>query len=122
MKTDKILVVDDDEKIRYAFHTLFKKEGCDTYEAKNGRQALRMFKTRQFQAVFLDIGLPDMDGMKILDQMKKMNHIVPVVIITSMGNQEKATEARGMGAFDYLEKPVPVARLRGVLEKIRLLR
>ncbi len=119
MKADKILVVDDDEKVRFTFHSLLVKEGYHDVEAENGKQALKMFHSEQFKAIFLDIGLPDMDGLKLLELIKKRNQTVPVIVITGLRTRKSAQKAEQLGAFEYLEKPVSLSMIRKILQKIR---
>ena len=65
--------------------------------------------------VFLDLQLPDQDGLKLLEKLHKIDDTVPVVAISSMRSQQFAAKARDLGAFAYLEKPVSLSRIREIL-------
>lgn len=119
MALPKILVVDDDEKILYAFRELLAKEGYQCLEAVNGTQALKRLTAEMISAVFLDIGLPDQDGLKILQQIRRYDRDVPVIIITSLGSDEILLRARELGATDYLQKPLSLAAIRKILREIK---
>ena len=81
----KIMVVDDNTKIQFAFHTLLEKEGCVIIVAKNGSEAMQRFTQKKPQAVFLDISLPDSNGLDILKQLKALNPTIPVIVISKIG-------------------------------------
>jgi two-component system, NtrC family, nitrogen regulation response regulator NtrX len=120
MKSDKILVIDDDEKIQYAFHFLLEKEGCNGVEATSGSTALKLFKSDHFRAVFLDLKLPDMDGLKILESIRKIDRNVPVIIITGMGTPQNIKKSVEFGAIEFLEKPISLTKIREILREIKL--
>jgi DNA-binding NtrC family response regulator len=119
VKTKTIMVVDDNSKIQYAFHTLLEKEDCTIIEARNGNEALRKFTRNKPQAVFLDLSLPDTQGLDVLKRLKSLNPSIPVVVISSMAGTELAEQAMQLGAFDYLEKPLSVMKIREVLNTIK---
>ncbi len=75
MNATKILVVDDDEKILFAFHKVLEREGCTSIEARDGAEALEKFVAEQPQLIFLDILLPDLDGLEVLRQIKQQSQI-----------------------------------------------
>jgi len=113
------MVVDDNTKIMFAFYTLLEKENCLLIEAASGAEALKKFSTKNPTAVFLDISLPDANGLDILQKLLAKNPVVPVIIITGIGSTELRTRALSLGAFDYLEKPLSVTRIREILERIK---
>ena len=92
MKSDnvKILVVDDDENILFAFQEVFKSEGYQTSVARNGEEALLGIRSRQPDIVFMDITMPRLDGLKTLTQIKGEHPRLPVILITGFGTMQTA--------------------------------
>ena len=115
MDETKILVVDDDEKILFAFHELFEKDGYASIEAKGGAEALRKFEAEHPHVIFLDVVLPDMNGIEVLKHIRQQGSAVPVVVISGKGTSQTDSEARQLGAFEYLTKPLSVAKVREVI-------
>lgn len=114
MKQDraKILIVDDDDKILFAFHEVFKKEGYKSTVARDGGEALKKISAEQPDVVFMDITMPKLDGLEALRQIKQQHKQVPVIIITGFGTMQTAIKAIQLGAFEYLTKPLEVAKIR----------
>jgi len=106
MKSDfKILIVDDDTIILNLLSEFFQREGYQNEVAKNGTEALRKFNEKDFDFVFIDLKLPDMDGLDVLKKVKMIDDQVSAVIISGYGTIETAVEAMKIGADDYLLKP-----------------
>jgi DNA-binding NtrC family response regulator len=114
----KILIVDDDEKILFAFKQVFKKEGYACVVAKNGPEALDKMISEKPEIIFMDIAMPGLDGLETLQQMKARNTIVPVIMITGHGTMQTAIKAIQLGAFDYLTKPLDVVKVREVVRRV----
>jgi DNA-binding NtrC family response regulator len=93
------------------------KEGYSVRSAASGRDGLILFAGETFGTVFLDLRLPDGDGLNVLSQMKESGPEIPVIIITAYGSIESAVEAIKRGAFDYLTKPFTPEELRVVTQK-----
>lgn len=117
MPQPKILIVDDDEKILFAFQEVLKKEGYASIEAKDGKEALEKFTSAQPSMLFMDITMPNLDGLEALQQIKARNHAIPVVIITGHGTMQTAIKAMQLGAFEYLTKPLSVLMIRAVMHR-----
>ncbi len=115
----KVLTVDDNTKILFAFDILLKKEGCLSIHATSGREGLRQISEHKPNAVFLDLSLPDTDGITVLKQIKQQYPKLPVIIITGHGSDQIQREALQNGAHTYLEKPISVEKIRIVLDQIR---
>jgi len=114
----KILVVDDDEKILFAFRQVFDKEGYACVVAKNGTEALDKMVSEIPAVVFMDITMPGLDGLETLRQMKAQNTILPVIMVTGHGTMQTAIKAIQLGAFDYLTKPLDVAKVRDAVRRV----
>jgi two-component system, NtrC family, response regulator HydG len=112
-----VLIIDDEEALRDSMGQVLAKEGYAVREAACGRDGLTAFGGETLGAVFLDLRLPDVDGLKILSQMQEASPETPVIIITGYGSIESAVEAIKRGAFDYLTKPFTPEELRVVTHK-----
>jgi two-component system response regulator AtoC len=116
MKTEsvKILIVDDDDKILFAFKEVLKKEGYSTLLSNNSYEALEKISNEQPTIVFMDITMPKLNGLEALDLIKQKNPFLPVIIITGYGTMQTAIKAMQNGAFEYLTKPLDVEKIREV--------
>lgn len=115
MSTKKILIVDDEETVRYSFRKLFREPGSEIFEAANGLDALSVIKKESPDLVLMDIEMPGLNGLEAIQRIKAMNPNLPVIIMTAFGTSERVIAAMKYGAFEYLEKPFDVARLRAVI-------
>lgn len=113
----KILIVDDDDKIVFAFREVFKKEGYKSIVAKNGEEALEKVSVMLPAVVFMDITMPKLDGLDALRRIKEQNPFMPVIIITGYGTMQTAIKAMQLGAFEYLTKPLDVDKIREVTRR-----
>lgn len=112
-----ILIVDDEAGIRDTVSEVLEDEGYLPVAAENGEAALRILQTRRIELVLLDIWLPGMGGMEILEKICEQYPSVTVVIISGHGTVNLAVEAIKKGAFDFIEKPLSIDRLLLVIEK-----
>ena len=100
-----ILIVDDQPDIADILDIFLKKQGYDTEMANTGSKALERFKNGKPTLVFLDIKLPDFDGIEVLKGIKKIDPDVPVIMITAFRDSEKVVQAFRLGAYDCIFKP-----------------
>jgi DNA-binding NtrC family response regulator len=117
MGTKKILIVDDEEIVRYSFRKLFREPGCEIVEAANGLEALSVIKKELPDLVLMDIEMPGLNGLDAIQRIKAMQPQLPVIIITAFGTSERVIAAMKYGAYDYLEKPFDVGRLKEVISE-----
>ena len=114
----RILVVDDEPQVHRFLHPVLAANGYTVERADTGRAALSLIQDKDVAAVLLDLGLPDLDGMDVLNRMRAESQ-VPIVIISSTAQEETKIMALDAGADDYLEKPFGagelLARLRAAL-------
>lgn len=124
MDKEKILVVDDEEAIREVVSTLLQAQGYHTIVCSNGRIALDAFRNDVFDLVLSDIVMPEMDGLKLLSELRMSDPDVPVIMVTAMHDISIALEAIRAGAYDYILKPFEKDQLhlsvRRALEHRRL--
>lgn len=122
MKT--ILVVDDERSVRDSLRMILTYAHHEVEMAEDGAKALAIIESRPIDMVLLDIKMPGMDGIEVLDSMMKRNPELPVVMISGHGTIETAVEATKKGAFDFLSKPLDRDRLlvtvRNALEQRKL--
>lgn len=114
---EKILVVDDEESIRWIFKKVLEKKGFKLSTAENGLQCLKELDKDEYFLVFLDIKLPDMDGLEILKKLKQKEKRPFVIVMTGHGSMKNAVEAMKMGAYDYITKPFEIEQLEILVEK-----
>ena len=112
----KILVVDDEPEIGWAFAKILGEDGYEILTAKNGKEALAKVEREQPDLVFLDVKLPGMDGLSILRKIKEDRHEQLVIMLTGHEDVKTAVEAMKLGAYDYLIKPLPNERLKIIVQ------
>lgn len=114
---NKVLIVDDSEIIRLSLKELLEHNGFSSMEALSGRQSIELFKKEPPVAVLLDLKMPDMDGIETMQELKKIDPDIPIIIITAYGDIETAVEAIKMGAYDFIVKPPKFDRLIFTLKR-----
>jgi DNA-binding NtrC family response regulator len=106
-----ILLIDDEASIRRTLKEILEFEKYQVLEAPDGFSAIDIFKKSSIDIVLLDIKMPKMDGLEVLDFLQEINPEVPVIMISGHGNIDTAVEAVKKGAFDYISKPPDLNRL-----------
>lgn len=104
--SNSVLIIDDEPGILTTVANVLTDEGFTTLQAANGDKGLALFKEEQPDVVFLDIWLPDRDGLELLQELRDIDSRAPVIMISGHGTVSTAVKAIRMGAFDYLEKPL----------------
>src|SRR5438309_9604702 len=99
-----ILVVDDDPGVRESFR-LILEDHYDVLDGPDGPRALEVVRSAQVDLVLLDIRLPDMDGIEVLERTKAIDEGIEVILVTAVKTVRTAVAAMKLGAFDYLTKP-----------------
>jgi DNA-binding NtrC family response regulator len=117
MSLKKILIVDDEETVRYSFRKLFRDPDCVISEAGNGLEAISSIKKDMPDLVLMDIEMPGLGGLDAIQRIKAINPQLPVIIITAFGTSERVIGAMKYGAYEYLEKPFDVGRLKEVVSE-----
>jgi len=119
MKPGKILIVDDEKDIRNLMQEIFDEEGYQTLTAANGVQAKEAWRTQVPDVIFLDIWMPDIDGISLLKEMQTdpLLEQTSIVMMSGHGTIETAIEATKLGAYDFLEKPLSLAKLIVIAER-----
>lgn len=122
----KILIIEDEASIRRVLIKILSEESStyEVEEAEDGVQGLEKIKNSDYGLVLCDIKMPKMDGVELLEAVKKIKPEVPMVMISGHGDMETAIQAMRLGAFDYISKPPDLNRLlntvRNALDKKQL--
>ena len=105
MQKKPILVVDDESQVRTMLSSMLNRTGHNVDIASDGIEALNKFGENDYGLVISDVLMPEMSGIELLNEVKKMSPNVPVIMVTGQGTIHNAVEAMQMGAFDYILKP-----------------
>jgi two-component system KDP operon response regulator KdpE len=105
-----IIVIEDEAQIRRFLRTSLTSEGYQLFEAENGKQGLIEAATRKPELIILDLGLPDMDGVEVVKQLRTWSS-VPIVILSARSQENDKISALDAGADDYLVKPFGIGEL-----------
>lgn len=120
MNRIRILIVDDEINIRLMLRTVLETEGYEIGEASNGREALEMMGQESFDLVVLDLNMPVLDGMSVLEQINawKVSRKPRVIVLSAYGSVGAAVKATRLGALDFLEKPTSPEEIRKTVEVV----
>lgn len=113
----KVLVVDDEESVRQMLKDVLEADGHKVILAQDGRSALSKIDTADPDAVLLDIRMPEIDGMAVLDIVRGKGNNVPIILMTAFGTTDMAIQAMQMGAYDYVIKPFNIDELLLTVKK-----
>ncbi len=116
-KTTRVLLVDDDETFRRVMASELTRRGYKVVAVASGAEALEQAPRLDPDVTLLDLRLPDMDGIEVLNRLHAQNSSRPVVVLTGHGTIDTAIQAIRLGAHDYLEKPCPIAKLEMAIQK-----
>ncbi len=107
----RVLLVDDEEAFLESMSERMRLRGMDVTTASSAKEALAVIESDVFDAVILDIQLPEMDGMAVLKNIKAKHPEAQIILLTGHASLEKGVEAMKIGATDYLEKPADMEAL-----------
>ncbi len=111
LKTKKILIVNDENKIVDVVKSYLEREGCEVFEAFDGKQALEIFKRSDLDLIVLDLMLPDMTGEDICKIVRERS-IVPIIMLTAKIDEGSIVSGLNIGADDYMTKPFSPRELK----------
>ena len=106
-----LLVVDDEPPIRRLLRTSLGAEGFEVLEADTAEKAFAVIEARKPEIVILDLGLPDQDGLDVIRRIRRSGSKLPIVVLSSRGDERGKVEALELGADDYVTKPFGIAEL-----------
>ena len=107
---EKILVIEDEKSIAHFISTILTANGYDAMRASSGAEAMSMISSHCPDLVILDLGLPDMDGLEVLQKLRSWSD-VPVIIISARTKEQEKVSALDLGADDYITKPFGTGEL-----------
>lgn len=117
-----VLIVEDELRIRFLLRDYLIKENFNVFEASNGEEGLFVFSTQKIDLVLLDIMMPIMDGLTMLEKLREVS-TVPVILLTAKGEEEDKLQGYDYGADDYVTKPfspkVLIAKVKALLKRTR---
>jgi DNA-binding response OmpR family regulator len=114
----KVLLIEDEKTLAYEVEAFLKKAFYLCEMAHTGQKGLEMLGVNPYDFVLLDLGLPDQDGLKVLQQAKKLNPDAAYIILTARGNIEDRILGLDLGADDYLPKPFSLLELQSRMQAI----
>lgn len=118
----RVLIVDDAGFIRHLLSKILNELGCDVVgEARNGNEGLQMIKILKPDLVFMDLVLPEKNGVEATIEAREMKPQLPIVAMSTTDDESIKTQAMRAGCFDFLEKPFNQDSVEEVLEKARML-
>ncbi len=114
--TEKVLLVDDEKDFLNIMSERMKTRGMDVSTAASAKEAIKMAEAESFDAIILDLQMPEMDGLEALRALKAKKPELQVILLTGHATVEKGIQAMKLGAMDLMEKP---ADLKALTEKIK---
>jgi two-component system nitrogen regulation response regulator GlnG len=117
MPNEKVLIVDDDESVRWVLKKALEKEGIETILAKDAAEGLERLKEGDIAIVLMDIRMPGMSGLDALDKIQTDGRGASVIIMTAQATMQNAIEAMRRGAFDYITKPFDLDEVNLLVKK-----
>ena len=115
------LIVEDEEKVASFIKKGLFTQGYDSVIAPTGREALDLFESQKFDLIILDIGLPDLSGLEVCEQIRKTNAQIPVLMLTALGSVSDKLSGFEVGTDDYLVKPFDfmelLVRIKALLKR-----
>jgi two-component system OmpR family response regulator len=114
----KVLVIDDEQGIRALLDTLLRRKGYDVIVAESGQKGLECFRRERPDVLVLDLKMPGMDGLTVLRQVRSLDPIMPVIILTGAGTAETEQRVRALGVTEYVEKEFSLHLLGDALKRL----
>jgi two-component system OmpR family response regulator len=114
----KILVIDDEEGIRDLLDTILRRKGYDVVLAENGPKGLELLRRERPDVIVLDLNMPGMDGLTVLQQVRSLNPKQPVIILTGVGTPETVRQVRALGVTEFVQKEFSLHLLGDALKRL----
>ncbi|MFC1673867.1 response regulator [Pseudomonadota bacterium] len=117
---EQVLIIDDDELVRFTLREIMETFGHQVTEARNGREGIAIFKTGQFDIILTDIVMPEMDGIEVIQEIRQRDMSVPIIAISGSGGAFKMQHleiARKAGATKIMSKPFKPDELINAVEE-----
>ena len=117
MSQGRVLVIDDEEISRVLLNKVLASWNIEVEVASNGQEALRILQPDRFELALVDLKMPGLDGIQVLEKIKKIDPAVDIIIMTAFGTIETAIEAIKKGALDYITKPLDLDNVKIIIEQ-----
>ncbi len=115
----KVLICDDSVLIRKKLRATLEKCRCkEIFEAENGNVAIELTKEHQPDLIFMDIVMPDKDGIEALKEIMEINSEAKVVMASSVGTNDNLKKALEAGAYDFIQKPITLEAVATIIERV----
>jgi DNA-binding NtrC family response regulator len=114
----KILVIDDEQSIRDLLDTLLRRKGYDVLLAANGQKGLEVFRRERPDVVVLDLKMPGMNGLAVLQELYRLHSAQPVIILTGAGTPDMEQQVMALGVADFVEKEFSLHCLGDALKRL----
>ena len=115
---NSVLIIDDEEDILSSCKAVLEDEDYDVETAKDYDEAIKIFESKKIDLVFLDVWLPNVDGLDILSNIKEKYPDTTVIMMSGHAGVETAVRATKMGAYDFLEKPISISKLLSSCDEV----
>ena len=112
-----ILIADDDDSIRFVLEKALQKAGYRTFSARNGKEAVDLLRSETVDTIFLDIFMPDSNGLELIEELQEINKTASIIIITAHGTTQTAIEAAKRHAYDYVTKPFDLQEIMPLVSR-----
>ena len=113
----KVLVVDDQNGVLESFKEILRIKDYDVVGFLSGKEALESMKTTKYDFAFIDIKMPEMDGIEVLKKIKEIDPSVEVIMVTAYADEENFAKAITLGAMEYLRKPFLMGEVYSFAER-----
>ena len=117
--TEKVLLVDDEEEFVETLAERMRNRGMEVATSNSGGEALKLVETEPYDVVVLDLQMPGMDGIEVLERIKQRQPDIQVVLLTGHASVAKGVEAIKHGALEFLEKPIDLSKLSEVIHRAK---
>ena len=115
--THTILIADDDDSIRFVLEKALQKEGYRTFSARNGKETVDLLRSEAIDTIFLDIFMPDVNGLELIEELQDINGTASIIVITAHGTTQTAIEAAKRHAYDYVTKPFDLQEITPLVSR-----
>ncbi len=114
----KILVVEDEELISNTLKALLDVMKIEYKNVSNGKEGLKAFKTDNYDLIITDIFMPEMDGFKLIEEIREINKNIPIIVISGYIDNETIRKIKQIGANEYIEKPFSIKEVKTAIIRI----
>jgi two-component system, NtrC family, nitrogen regulation response regulator NtrX len=115
----KVLIIDDEKNIRSSLSRFLELHGMIADSSEAGKEGVEQVRRNSYDCILLDLKLPDLEGIQVLERVREIDPFVPVILLTAHGSTSKAVEAMKKGAFDFFEKPADEEKLLIAIQHAR---